>query len=92
MVTYHYQLIINYQRSTHQASKVEGSGLGTFRLLRKRNSDRVSTGSFGKVVSNSTMPSDRIGTRLASRYFLRANDFLSRIYRSSVCSFFFFIS
>lgn len=87
---------INYEfiRVDHhvQNSKVEGSGLGTFKLFLKRNSARVSTGSLGKVLSSSTMPYERMGTKLASRYFLKAKDVLSRIYLSSFCSFFFFMS
>lgn len=75
-----------------QGSKVEGSGLGTLRLFLKRNSASLSTGSLGKFVSISLIPSERMGTRLRSRYFLSASDFLSRISLSSFCSFSFFMT
>lgn len=65
--------------------------MGTFRLFLNMNSARQSTGSFGKECSSSAMPSDKMGTRLTSRYLRRASDFLSRIYLSSFCSFSFFI-
>lgn len=68
-----------------QKSKVEGSGLGTFRLFLNMNSARVSTGSLGKECSSSAIPSERMGTRFTSRYFLRASDFLSRISLYSFC-------
>lgn len=62
-----------------QNSKVEGSGLGTLRLFLNKNSASLSTGSFGNSLSISKIPSERIGTRLTSKYFLKANDFLSKI-------------
>jgi hypothetical protein len=68
-----------------QKSKVEGSGLGTFKLFLNMNYARKSTGSLGNECSSSAMPSDRMGTRLTSKYFLKANDFLSKIYLSSFC-------
>jgi hypothetical protein len=63
----------------NQKSKVEGSGLGTLRLFLNKNSAKVSTGSAGNLFRSSTIPSERIGTRLMSKYFLKAKDFLSKI-------------
>lgn len=93
LVVSHDRYLDLYSRyiSCFQKSKVEGSGLGTFRLFLKRNSAKVSTGSLGNECSNSTMPSESIGTRFTSRYFLKANDFLSKISRYSFCSFSFFM-
>lgn len=65
----------------HQKSKVEGSGFNTFRLFLNINSANVSTGSFGNECKSSAIPSERIGTRLTSKYFLKARDFLSKISR-----------
>ena len=75
----------------NQNSKVEGSGLGTFRLFSNKNAANLSTGSSGNSLKISTMPSDNIGTRFTSKYFLKANEVLSKIYLSSFCSFSFFM-
>ena len=84
-----HEIIICYEQD--QYSKVDGSGLGTCKLFWKRNSAKLSTGSSGKSVKILTIPSDRIGTRLTSKYLLKAREVLSKIYLYSFCSFSFFI-
>ena len=63
-----------------QNSNVEGSGFGTFKLFLNKNCASLSTGSFGYSLRISNIPSDNIGTKLTSKYFLNARDFLSKIY------------
>lgn len=70
---------------------MEGSGFGTFKLFLNKNYANLSTGSFGNYFKIYMIPSDNMGTKLTSKYFLNANDFLSKIYLSSFCSFYFFI-
>jgi hypothetical protein len=74
-----------------QNSNVDGSGFGTLRLFLNKNSASLSTGSLGNYLRIWKIPSERMGTKFTSRYFLNARDFLSKIYLSSFCSFYFFI-